>query len=166
MLVIGPAMTAIIGLASGLPVDARASGPAPNLVALAKPPVNWHAVHPPTVVAGEALFTVINGGATLYMQYGFRRAVFATFQNPQGRIVNLEIYEMVDANAARNVFDQKAGSSGRKIPYGREARLEAHYLNFWRGRYQVTLSGYAATPENMAALRSVAAMVDKRLPDG
>jgi hypothetical protein len=67
---------------------------------------------------------------------------------------------MADPEAARTVFDQKAGSSGRQRPDGHDARREAHDLNFRHGRHQESLSGYAAEPEN------VAAMVDKRLPGG
>lgn len=52
------------------------------------------------------------------------------------------------------------------MPYGSDARLEAHYLNYWRGPYQMTISGYAAAPENAAAIQTVAAVVDKRLPGG
>ena len=167
MLAVGLTLTAILSIALVWSIGARASGAdAPDLAALAKPPAGWRSASPPTTAAGEGLYDVINGGAVMYMQCGFRRAVFASFQNPEGLLVNLEIYAMNDPEAARTVFSQKAGGSGRKMPYGRDARLEAHYLNFWRGRYQVTISGYAASPETEAAIRKVAAMVDKRLQGG
>ena len=145
---------------------APAAAPHGDLTTLAAPPEGWRTLGAVTTVAGEALFNVINGGAEMYLQTGFQQAVFGSFENPEGLAVHLEIYEMVDPAAARSIFDQKAGPSGRKIPLGQEARLEAYYLNFWRGRFQVTISGYEATPETVAAIREVAKLVDKRLPDG
>ena len=92
-------------------------------------------------------------------------SVFNALQTPDGLTLNLEIYEMQSPEAARAIFVQKAGNSGRAAAYGQEARLDSHYLNFWRGSHQVTLSGYAATPQTVAAIRKLAATVDKRLRD-
>ncbi len=63
----------------------------------------------------------------------------------------------------RTIFAQKAGPSDRAAAYGQEARLDSYYLNFRYGPCQVTISGYAATPETLAAIRELAATVDKRL---
>jgi hypothetical protein len=153
-------------LRSDMPDGVPESAPRNGLTALAAPPPGWRAQGVPVTAAGEALFKVINGGAEIYMQAGFRRAVFASLQNSAALTVNLEIYEMQNPAAARSIFAQKAGGSGIAIPLGQGARLEAHYLNFWRGRHQVTVSGYAATPETAAAIRAVAAAVDHRLREG
>ncbi len=147
------------------PAAASVAGSHPGLAALAAPPTDWGQTGSPATVAGEALFNVINGGAEMYLQIGFRQAVFNAFKNPNGLTVNLEIYEMDDPEAARAIFAQKAGNSGHKVPFGQDARLDSYYLNFWRGRYQVTISGYASTPETLDAIRKVAATVDKRLQD-
>ncbi|MDJ0853876.1 MAG: hypothetical protein QNI89_02445 [Desulfobacterales bacterium] len=135
----------------------------PGLTTLAAPPEGWRPTSAPVTAAGAALFNVINGGAEMYLQAGFRQAVFSAFQNPDGLDVNLEIYEMRGPEAARAVFLQKAGNSGRAAAYGQEARLDSYYLNFWRGPHQVTISGYASTTETVAAIRELAATVDKRL---
>ena len=135
----------------------------PELADLAAPPEGWRPIGAPVTVAGAALFDVINGGAEMYLQTGFRKAVFSAFQNPDGLSVNLEIYQMTDTAAARTIFAQKSGHSGRAAAYGQEARLDSYYLNFRYGPYQVTISGYAATPETLAAIKELAAAVDKRL---
>ena len=135
----------------------------PDLALLAAPPPEWQQTDAPTTVAGEALFTVINGGAEMYLRAGFRQAVFNVLQNADGLSINLEIYEMDNPAAARAIFAQKTGNSGLQAPFGQDARLASYYLNFWRGRYQITISGYASTPETLAAIRMVAATVDKRL---
>jgi hypothetical protein len=169
------AIMLLLGLAGGLdPAAARAEDPAgtsadaphADLMALAAPPPGWQPLGVPAAVAGEALFNVIDGGAEIYMQTGFRRAVFASVQNAVALTVNLEIYEMQDPAAARAIFDHKTAGSGRAIPLGQGARLEAYYLNFWHGRFQVTVAGYTSSPETVAAIRTVAAAVAKRLPEG
>lgn len=158
-----PMTTGLLSAGAGGPPAAWASERRPDMATFTTPPDGWKTIGAPATVAGEALFRVINGGAEIYLQTGFRQARFASLQSPEGLDINLEIYEMTDPAAARSIFAQKSGDAGVKAPYGQEARLETYYLNFWRGRYQVTLSGYKATPETIAAIRTLAATVDKRL---
>ena len=158
-----PMPTGLISIEPGGLPDACATERSPDMAALTTPPDGWKTTGAPATVAGEALFRVINGGAEIYLQTGFRQARFATLESPEGLAINLEIYEMTDPEAARSIFSQKSGDTGVKAPYGQDARLAAYYLNFWRGRYQVTIAGYKATPEILAAIRTLAATVDKRL---
>ncbi len=163
-LVLGaPMATDLLSAGPAGPPAACASERRPNMAVFTSPPDGWKTTGAPATAAGETLFRVINGGAEIYLQTGFRQARFTTFQTPEGLNINLEIYEMSDPAAARSIFAQKTGDTGVKAPYGQEARLEAYYLNFWRDRYQVTISGYKATPETVAAIRVLAATVDKRL---
>ena len=163
-LVFGASMAmGLLTAGPGGPTAACASERRPDLATFTTPPDGWKTTGAPATVTGEALFEVINGGAEIYLQTGFRQARFATLQSPEGLAINLEIYEMTDPEAARSIFSRKSGDTGVKAPYGQDARLEAYYLNFWRGRYQITIAGYKATPEILAAIRTLAATVDKRL---
>ena len=132
-------------------------------LALTVPPEGWVATEPSRTAAGNQLFTVINGGAEMYLRLGFTRAVFAAYRSPDDRNINLEIYQMENAAAARKVQAMKAGAEGRAADFGETARLADYYLNFCKGPYQVTVSGYDTDKQTVAGILALAGRIDKRL---
>ena len=134
-----------------------------DLTALPKPPEGWVYLEEPNIAVGNQLFTVINGGAELYVRLGFTRAVFASYRSVEGKSINLEVYEMKTPAAARKTYDRKTGTSGRAVDVGAAARLEEYYLNFYKGPYQITVSGYAADTQTAENLLTIARLIDERL---
>jgi hypothetical protein len=112
---------------------------------------------------GMALFELINGGAEEYVKAGFRRAVQATYINSKGKRINLDIYEMLSPESARSIHRKKAGGKGTKVPVGEEAAIEDYYLNFQKGAYQVTLSGYDTQKETLESLLHIGRLVAERI---
>ena len=154
----------IFGLSLLLGVSAGGSkAGAIDLVALADRPEGWTTLEPPRTASGNQLFTIINGGAELYVRLGFERAVFASYASADGKNINLEIYQMTKPEAAREVYAHKTGDGGRAAGFGTASMLADYYLNFYRGTWQVTVSGYGADDRTVAALKTIAGLVDKRL---
>lgn len=136
-----------------------------DLLALAAPPAGWTVAEAPRVAAGHELFTVINGGAELYVRLGFARAVFASYQNPAGKSINLEIYQMKTSKLAHEVYTHKVGDKGRAADFGTAALFEDYYLNFYKGPFQVTISGYDTDQQTVVGIFKLAGLVDQRLPN-
>jgi Family of unknown function (DUF6599) len=112
---------------------------------------------------GIGLFEVIDGGAEEYVKEGFRRAIMATYRNNEGKRINLDIYEMLSPESARRIQRKKAGDKGLKVSVGEEAAMEDYYLNFRKGAYQVTLSGYDTQKETLEWLLHMARLVAERI---
>lgn len=123
----------------------------------------WTLDEEPQTAEGIGLFDLINGGAEQYVKAGFSRAVMATYRNKEGKRVNLEIYEMLSPESARSIQRKKAGESGKKVSVGEEAAMEDHYLNFRKGSYQVTVSGYDTQEETVEGLLHIARLVAERI---
>ena len=104
----------------------------------------WKIVGKPQVAEGMELFAIINGEATLYTSHGFKRAELATYLSAAGKEIFVQVFEMNDPSAAKEVYDIKSGE-GKGLNIGDEAVLESYYLNFRKARFQVTVSG--AIPE-------------------
>jgi len=119
----------------------------------------------PQEYEGEELYTYIDGGAEIYQEYGFRRVIIQDYKNAKGRSVSLEIFEMETPAAAFGMFSFKRSGSGKTVTLGAGAELEAYYLNFWKGRFLVTLTGFDEAPETIAALTAVAGIVDSKIRD-
>ena len=123
----------------------------------------WKLDGTPESAAGIELYHLINGGAEIYMQAGFKRAIFASYGDAEGKIINLEIYEMASIKSALEIHQKKISPEGKKIDIGADAVLEDYYLNFHRGPFQVTLSEYDAGQKTVPKLLDMARMVAQRI---
>lgn len=123
----------------------------------------WKLDGEPQTAEGIRLFELINGGAEEYVKEGFSRAVIATYRNNEGTRINLDIYEMLSPENAKNIHRKKASDKGQKVSVGEEAAMEDYYLNFRKGPYQVTLSGYDTQRETLEWLLLMARLVAERI---
>jgi hypothetical protein len=123
----------------------------------------WKLDGEPQTTEGIRLFELINGGAEEYMKEGFNRALMATYRNAEGKRINLDIFEMLSPEGAKSIQRKKAGDKGQKVSVGEEAAMEDYYLNFRKGAYQVTLSGYDTQRETMEWLLRMARLVAERI---
>lgn len=91
----------------------------------------------PELYVGDDLFSLINGGAELYHEYGFIE-VLAAEVIPQGQDpIKIEIYDMGSADAAWGIFSITATGSARVLKIGGQARQGEGFLQFIKGKYMV-----------------------------
>jgi hypothetical protein len=126
----------------------------------------WTRDGEPQEFEGEDLYTYIDGGAEIYQEYGFRRVVVQDYRNAGGKSVSLEIFEMESPAAAYGMFTFKRSGKGRSLGLGGGGEIEAYYLNFWKGRFLVTLTGFDEAAETVDGLAAIGRIADSRLPDG
>jgi len=149
---------------SFFPTFSQAEEPRPkeslsHLMPLESDLKGWNLDGEPQTAEGIRLFELINGGAEEYVKEGFSRAVMATYRNQEGKRINLDIYEMLSPESAERIYRKKAGDKGQKVSVGEEAAMEDYYLNFRKGVYQVTLSGYDTQRETLDWLLRMALLV-------
>ncbi len=123
----------------------------------------WKLDGEPQTAEGIGLFELINGGAEEYVKEGFKRAVMATYRNNEGKLVNLDIFEMLSPESARGIHGKKAGEKKSKVSVGEEAAIGDYYLNFRKGVYQVTLSAYDTRKETLELLIHMGRLVAARI---
>lgn len=123
----------------------------------------WEKEGSPEEYEGESLYIYINGGADIYQEYGFRRVALQEYRNATGRSVSLEIFEMETPAAAFGMFTFKRSGKGEAVALGAGAELESYYLNFWKGRFLATLTGFDEDPATVEGLLALGAAVDARI---
>lgn len=116
--------------------------------------------------AGEDLYEYINGGAEIYHEYGFVQVVIQDYINDMGKSVSVEIFEMVSPASAYGMYTFKTDSKGKRIFVGREAQLADYYMNFWKGPFLVTLTGFDETEETRQGLLNIAEYISSKMPVG
>jgi hypothetical protein len=62
------------------------------------------------------------------------------------------------------MYSFKRSGSGRAVPLGSGAELESYYLNFWKGRFLVTVTGFDDARETVDGLLAIGAAVAAKLP--
>ena len=116
-------------------------------------------------VIGDDLFLLINGGAEIYHEYGFKQAIVRGFRHKKQESLqfNLEIYEMQSPEAAFGIYTFKTGDSGKAIDVGNEGLLEDYYLNFRKGNFLVTVIGFDSKEETIAGIIGAAKVVAAKI---
>lgn len=112
---------------------------------------------------GEDLFLLINGGADIYLEYGFVACLFQTYGSQDGRSINVEIYEMDGPEAAYGIFTFKRSGSGTRVDVGQEGSYESYYVIFWRGRYIITVIALGEWDGSRADVLQIAGAFDARI---
>lgn len=123
----------------------------------------WVRKDAPLEYVGDNLFVYINGGAEIYEEYGFARVIVQDYTNKNDKTITLELYEMTSPESAFGMYTFKSSLGGREVSIGSQGRLEDYYLNFWKGCFLVTLTGFDADPETLGGLEEIAEKVEIQL---
>lgn len=124
---------------------------------------DWKTVYKPEVYSGEDLYLYINGGAEIYQEYGFRQVLVQDYQSRRDNSLSLEIYEMSNPLSAYGIFTFKSGTDSKEADIGWQARLDDYYLNCWKGRYLLTITGFDQEPETLRGLQDLARAVTSKI---
>jgi hypothetical protein len=113
--------------------------------------------------AGEDLYEYIDGGAEIYHEYGFKQVVVQDYVNATEKSVSIEIFEMTTPESAYGMYTFKTNARDCRIPLGNDAELADYYLNFWKGTFLVTLTGFDETDETVEGLLAIARGVASKM---
>ncbi|UCE42002.1 MAG: hypothetical protein JSV17_03215 [Candidatus Aminicenantes bacterium] len=124
---------------------------------------DWAKHRPMQHFAGEDLYEYINGGAEIYHEYGFVQVVVQDYVNDAEKSVSVEIYEMTSSASAYGMYTFKTNSKGKRISVGHDAQLADYYMNFWKGHFLVTLTGFDETEDTREGLLVIAKSVNSKI---
>ena len=95
------------------------------------------------VFAGKDLYLLVDGGADLFFEYGFVRALSSEYSLSPEVSVTTELYEMESPTAAYGLFTSFTAGTGIAVSVGQEAVLGEGYCVFWKGSYVGMLTAAA-----------------------
>ena len=125
-------------------------------------PEGWARSDEARVFPGDALFSHINGGAELYLDYGFDRLAVQDYTS--GALeVRVEIYAMNDADGAGGIFGENSKGIELAEDFGVACTLDDYQIVFHRGRYYVSITCYEPNEAVAAAMAALAGAVDKAI---
>lgn len=107
------------------------------------------------------LYEYINGGAELYISYGFEKALSRIYSRPGQPDIIVDVFDMAASKNAFGVF-----SFSREIvddTFGQGSQYTAGLLLFWKDRYYVSVLASPETPDSKKAVYELAAYMDKKI---
>jgi len=127
-------------------------------------PPGWQRKGQENLFAGAELYRHIDGGAELYIQFGFDRLAVQDYVK-DGHEVRVEIYKMNDPAGAGAVFAEITKDMKMQSLYGTTCVLDDYQIFFRRGAYCVSITTYETGAEPLAAMAALAAKIDMTLID-
>ncbi len=128
-------------------------------------PGGWHPADTARTYDGDELYRLIDGGADLYFEYGFRSALATTYADTGGRSIKAELYEMQDAQAAFGLYSLQQRPEGRPLEIADEGVAFGDYVVLWRGRSVLFLSSEDTGSVVRSGMESLAAAISGLLEE-
>jgi hypothetical protein len=101
---------------------------------------DWQVVDSVRTIKGNQLFDYIDGGAEIFVEYGFVQAVSATYKDSANRQLQAEVYEMADSAASYGAYSFYLNSEGQNANAGQEARIIDYYCVARKGNCVIVIS--------------------------
>jgi hypothetical protein len=126
---------------------------------------NWKIKDSIEVFKGDELFSYIDGGADLYLEYGFDEVAICKYVNFAAICLRVEIYRMTSDTAAFGIFSINSSGKGKTASFGNKAFRYDYYLDFWKGSCFVRCSASRKDSVIMDTLMLFAQVVDGNIRD-
>jgi len=110
----------------------------------------------------ENLYEHINGGAELYISYGFRKAISRTYLSDGKLEINVDIFDMADPKNAFGVFTHTRDSIDNTFGQGCKIYIDA--VIFWKGRFYVSVMCFDESESSRQAILKMAAYISENIP--
>ena len=118
----------------------------------------WTVTEEDQIYDRDNLYDYINGGAELYLSYGFQKVINRLYSAPKQPDILLDLFDMGTSEDAYGVF-----SHSREIEdtaFGQGSQYTAGLLLFWKDRYFVSILAHPETEESKRAVLSLAKKID------
>ncbi len=125
----------------------------------------WKMTTEPKVYEGDKLFELIDGGAEIYLEYGFQRAVSVHYADPALNNILVEIYEMADDASAYGIFSLSQQTNEWTKEFGNLSAGKEDYISFWKSRYYVSISWSSRQNLDKPSLSMMAILISQNIPE-
>jgi hypothetical protein len=106
----------------------------------------------------DTLYDYIDGGAELYLSYGFKGVINRTYVKPNQPDMVVDIFDMDTSQNAYGVFSHSMETV--ETTFGQGSQASEGLVLFWKGQYCISIMAYPETPESKKALFDLAKKID------
>lgn len=125
----------------------------------------WKRAEAARTFAGPSLFDHIDGGAELYLEFGFRALYLQRYAKGEDELV-CEVYEMTDPGAAFGLYLSKCGRETPLASIAARNSSEAAQFTILKGRYFLHVNNPSGREDLVPAMTALANRALAPLEDG
>ena len=109
------------------------------------------------------LYDFIDGGADIYLEYGFVQAITQEYQK-DNFVVTIDIFQMKSAEAAYGIYSSIRNKDDQQLAIGAEGILTDYQVTFRQDCYFVVVTGYDKEEKTQNALKLLGESVSNKIP--
>lgn len=117
----------------------------------------WKAETPDGIYDRKTLFDYIDGGAEVYLAYGFQKMLARRFVKENEPSITLDIFDMGSPEDAFGVYSFE--QDGKSVGIGNDSEYAAGLLRFWKGKYFVSILADKESPDARKAVMALGRIV-------
>jgi hypothetical protein len=117
----------------------------------------WTVQPPDRTIEGEGIFDYIDGAGEVYRAYNYRTLIVRRFAKDGGPDISVDVFDMGSSRDAFGVFTHDL--EGEVWPVGQGGLYKNGLLQFWRGRYFVSIAADRETPDSKAAVAELGSRI-------
>ena len=106
----------------------------------------------------DTLYDYIDGGAELYLSYGFKGVINRTYVKANQPDMVVDIFDMDTSQNAYGVFSHSMETV--ETTFGQGSQSSEGLVLFWKGQYYISIMAYPETAESKKALFDLARKID------
>jgi len=122
----------------------------------------WRISYGPEVYEGESLYDRIDGGAEIFFEYGFERALYQEYDKNDD-LLQIEIYDMADDTAAFGIFSINRSSRAKDVLVGGAGQQYRDSVTFWQQDYYVVVRFFGSPDAQGDVTLDVARAIERRI---
>lgn len=115
------------------------------------------------VFKGDELFTYIDGGAEIFMEYGFKQVATANYSDKNNNQFQVEIYEMTDSAAAYGAYTFYLNGEGKSFNAGTEGAFIDYYAAFWKGNFLTVITTSVYNDSLAQVFQELATLINNKI---
>jgi hypothetical protein len=122
---------------------------------------DWRPSEKEQIYSQTDLYAYINGGAELYLSYGFQQMVNQVYTCPEQPDLIIDIFDMGSAANAFGVFTHSRDEI--ETAFGQGSQYNEGLMLFWKDRYYVSILASPETPQSKEAMMIAAKYIDEAI---
>lgn len=109
----------------------------------------------------STLYDYIDGGAELFISYGFTKVVNRNYSRPEFPDIKVDIFYMDTSYDAYGVFTQSTGRI--ENDFGQQSQQTSGSIIFWKDNFYISIMCNPETDKSKAAITNLAKEIDKSI---
>jgi hypothetical protein len=122
---------------------------------------DWTAEKTSPLHVAKDMYSYMDGGAELYLSYGFKEGLSRTYIKAGQPEVLAEVFDLVESRNAFGVFSQTREEENQQ--FGQGTYVIPGALFFWKDNYYISLSTWDPSLAADAFISKLAAYIDSRI---